>query len=80
MSNDNYRKITAGDNFANCIAYVKGAKYLGRTIRITDIALDESGEFFNIYITSENEDSGKALWKSVSKNNILEIEYDLNFE
>jgi hypothetical protein len=79
MSSKNYRKITVGDNFSQCIAYVKGAMYLGRSIKITDILPSETEDSLDIYVTS---DQGKTrvLWKTIAKKQILETEYDLNFE
>jgi hypothetical protein len=83
MENTNYRKITVGQSFSNCIAYVKGASYLSRSVKITDIILDEVGDEFKIYVVSNKEDkSGKVLWKRIpnSPNSILEKEHDLNFD
>lgn len=80
MSNKNYRKITVGDSFSSCIAYVKGAKYLGRTIQITDILPSEDNpDCLDIYVTREKE-TASMIWKTIPKDQILETEYDLNFQ
>tara|TARA_R110002073_G_scaffold332814_1_gene519383 strand:+ start:2082 stop:2327 length:246 start_codon:yes stop_codon:yes gene_type:complete len=78
----NYRKITVGDSFSSCIAYVKGANYLNRRVRITDIINSDTEEdSLDIYIKPNNdENAAKVLWKTVGKKSILETEYDLNFE
>lgn len=79
MSNKNYRKITVGDSFSSCIAYVKGASYLGRTIKITDIIPSEELEdALDVYVVKAGE-TASTIWKTVPKTEILEIEYDLNF-
>jgi hypothetical protein len=79
MNTNNLRKITVGDAFSNCIAYVKGARYLNRTVKVTDIIQSPDEDYLDIYITS---DEGKTtvLWKSVQKSQVLEAEYDLNFD
>ena len=79
MSSKNYRKITVGDNFSNCIAYVKGKPYLNRSIIITDIVTSETPDFLDIYVESVNSE-GKILWKTIATKQILEVEYDINFE
>lgn len=80
MTTKNYRKITVGDSFSNCIAYVKGASYLGRSIKITDIVPSESEGGLDIYVKPVKGDAAKVLWKTISEKQILEAEYDLNFE
>jgi len=81
MATKNYRKITVGDSFSNCIAYVKTYKYLKQTIQITDIVPSDSEGMLDIYVKSATDkDAAKVLWKSVSEEHILEAEYDLNFE
>jgi len=79
MSSKNYRKITVGDSFANCIAYVKGAKYLGRTVTVTNILPSDTDGSLDVYVTKQGE-TASVLWKTISKSQILEAEYDLNFE
>lgn len=80
MSNKNYRKITVGDSFSSCIAYVVGARYLGRTVRITHILpSEEMPDSLDVYITKEGE-TASTIWKTIPKSQILETEYDLNFE
>ena len=80
MSNKNYRKITVGDSFSSCIAYVVGARYLGRTVKITDIVPSEELEdALDIYVCKEGE-TASTIWKTIPKGQILEAEYDLNFD
>jgi len=76
----NYRKITVGDSFSNCIAYVKGISYVGRSVKITDILLGELPETIDIYVRGNEEGAAKILWKTISTKTVLEAEYDLNFE
>jgi hypothetical protein len=80
MATKNYRKITVGDSFSDCIAYVKGASYLGRSIKITDIIPSETEGGLDIYVQANEKGSAKVLWKTISEKQILEAEYDLNFE
>lgn len=80
MSSKNYRKITVGDSFSNCIAYVKGAMYLGRTTKITDIIPSEELEnALDVYVI-KNGETASTIWKTIPKKIILDIEYDLNFD
>ena len=78
----NYRKITVGDNFSSCIAYVKGISYLNRKVRISDIVESDSvPNALDIYVIHNNvKDAGTILWKTIDIESILEFEYDLNFE
>jgi len=81
MATKNYRKITVGDSFSNCIAYVKGASYINRSIQITDIVPSDTEGALDLYVKSTSDrDAAKVLWKTVSEKQIIESEYDLNFE
>lgn len=80
MTTKNYRKITVGDSFSNCIAYVKGANYLNRSVKITDILPSETDGYLDIYVQPVKADAAKLMWKTIPLNQVLEFEYDLNVE
>lgn len=81
MTTKNYRKLTVGDSFSNCIAYVKGASYLGRSVQITDIVPSDLEGALDIYVKpTKGKNAAKVLWKTIPESQLLEIEYDLNFE
>ena len=80
MITKNYRKITVGDNFSNCIAYVKGVHYLGKSVKITNIVPSDKKQALDIYVQPIKKGSSQVLWKTIPKNLILEFEYDLNFK
>ena len=75
-----YRKIIVGDNFLNCIRYVKGSSYTMGDKRNKICTIVDSGsnsKEIDIYA----EDKGtKFLWKSINKKTLLEKEYDANFQ
>ncbi|AGO47953.1 hypothetical protein Phi40:1_gp088 [Cellulophaga phage phi40:1] len=80
MATKQFRKITVGDNFSNCIAYVKTIKYLGRSVEITDIIEEEENKgYIDIYVTA---DDGRTtvIWKTIPYSKVIEFEYDVNFK
>tara|TARA_R110002167_G_scaffold331706_1_gene538389 strand:+ start:30513 stop:30755 length:243 start_codon:yes stop_codon:yes gene_type:complete len=80
MNNSSFRKVVVGDNFENCIRYVKGATYqIGKNrCEITNIIVSETDPN-EIEIYASDGDA-QFRWKTIAKKTVLEKEEDANFE
>ena len=76
----NVRKLVVGDSLSVSIKYVKASMYKVGANRLPLSSFSENPEDntkVDIYLADGD---SQILWKSVNKELILEIEYDVNFK
>ena len=75
----NVRKLVVGDSLSASLKYVKGSMYKVGANKLPLSSFRENpvdSTKVDIYLADND---SQILWKSVNKELILEIEYDVNF-